>query len=172
MLMPSEWYPLLLGEGTFDSRDEAERITGLLTRRYNEILSSLSRHREDHPAPSLGDEALAEWCRGYIEAARGDSAWMNDEPAVLQLFKFSFLAGEVDLVGEENDKGEVIEDATEYERRYRRGLPAQVLCNHQYWVERRRAEYVPSEPAVTSKVGRNDPCPCGSGRKYKRCCLG
>jgi HEAT repeat protein len=23
-----------------------------------------------------------------------------------------------------------------------------------------------------SKVGRNDPCPCGSGQKYKRCCLG
>ena len=22
------------------------------------------------------------------------------------------------------------------------------------------------------KVGRNDPCPCGSGRKYKRCCAG
>ena len=21
------------------------------------------------------------------------------------------------------------------------------------------------------KVGRNDPCPCGSGRKYKHCCL-
>ncbi|CAN5199010.1 hypothetical protein BH24PSE2_BH24PSE2_08750 [soil metagenome] len=21
------------------------------------------------------------------------------------------------------------------------------------------------------KTGRNDPCPCGSGRKYKRCCL-
>ncbi|HRF11915.1 MAG TPA: SEC-C metal-binding domain-containing protein, partial [Candidatus Accumulibacter phosphatis] len=20
------------------------------------------------------------------------------------------------------------------------------------------------------KVGRNDPCPCGSGRKFKRCC--
>ena len=23
-----------------------------------------------------------------------------------------------------------------------------------------------------AKVGRNDPCPCGSGRKFKRCCLG
>jgi uncharacterized protein YecA (UPF0149 family) len=23
-----------------------------------------------------------------------------------------------------------------------------------------------------SKVGRNDPCPCGSGKKYKRCCGG
>jgi hypothetical protein len=22
------------------------------------------------------------------------------------------------------------------------------------------------------KIGRNDPCPCGSGRKYKRCCMG
>jgi len=24
---------------------------------------------------------------------------------------------------------------------------------------------------MASKVGRNDPCPCGSGRKYKKCCL-
>jgi len=24
----------------------------------------------------------------------------------------------------------------------------------------------------TEKIGRNDPCPCGSGRKYKKCCLG
>ena len=22
----------------------------------------------------------------------------------------------------------------------------------------------------TPKVGRNDPCPCGSGKKYKQCC--
>lgn len=26
-------------------------------------------------------------------------------------------------------------------------------------------------PLRKSKVGRNDPCPCGSGRKYKKCCL-
>ena len=24
----------------------------------------------------------------------------------------------------------------------------------------------------TPKVGRNDPCPCGSGKKYKKCCAG
>ncbi|MFL5289843.1 MAG: SEC-C metal-binding domain-containing protein [Rhodopila sp.] len=23
----------------------------------------------------------------------------------------------------------------------------------------------------SAKVGRNDPCPCGSGKKYKKCCL-
>lgn len=27
--------------------------------------------------------------------------------------------------------------------------------------------YIRAEP----KVGRNDPCPCGSGKKYKKCCL-
>ena len=26
------------------------------------------------------------------------------------------------------------------------------------------------KPAVSKKVGRNDPCPCGSGKKYKKCC--
>jgi preprotein translocase subunit SecA len=25
---------------------------------------------------------------------------------------------------------------------------------------------------VPKKVGRNDPCPCGSGKKFKKCCLG
>ena len=24
---------------------------------------------------------------------------------------------------------------------------------------------------MTAKPGRNDPCPCGSGNKYKKCCL-
>jgi hypothetical protein len=33
------------------------------------------------------------------------------------------------------------------------------------------AEYVPAKPLVRErKIGRNDPCPCGSGKKYKKCC--
>ena len=32
-----------------------------------------------------------------------------------------------------------------------------------------------NEPAtirrISPKVGRNEPCPCGSNRKYKHCCL-
>jgi HEAT repeat protein len=28
----------------------------------------------------------------------------------------------------------------------------------------------PAEPVRSRKVGRNDPCPCGSGKKYKKCC--
>ena len=38
-------------------------------------------------------------------------------------------------------------------------------------------EDAPARPRVekrkkTGKIGRNDPCPCGSGRKYKKCCIG
>ena len=28
----------------------------------------------------------------------------------------------------------------------------------------------PQRPLVSAKVGRNDPCSCGSGKKYKKCC--
>jgi peptide deformylase len=31
-------------------------------------------------------------------------------------------------------------------------------------------EYKP-EPIVSEKVGRNESCPCGSGKKYKKCCI-
>jgi hypothetical protein len=35
-------------------------------------------------------------------------------------------------------------------------------------------ESEPEKPAANPNrnVGRNDPCPCGSGKKYKKCCLG
>jgi uncharacterized protein YecA (UPF0149 family) len=30
---------------------------------------------------------------------------------------------------------------------------------------------LPGQPFKSApKTGRNDPCPCGSGRKYKQCC--
>ena len=32
------------------------------------------------------------------------------------------------------------------------------------------SEPKPQSPVITEKVGRNDPCPCGSGKKFKNCC--
>jgi preprotein translocase subunit SecA len=35
----------------------------------------------------------------------------------------------------------------------------------------KRLGYVKLTPIVAgNKVGRNDPCPCNSGKKYKKCC--
>lgn len=52
-----------------------------------------------------------------------------------------------------------------------RGMPANSIM--QGLRERRNAAKNPTMPtqATTAKVGRNSPCPCGSGRKYKQCCL-
>lgn len=33
------------------------------------------------------------------------------------------------------------------------------------------AAFLPPLPAPLPKVGRNEPCPCGSGKKYKSCCM-
>ncbi|MCR5793147.1 MAG: SEC-C domain-containing protein, partial [Lachnospiraceae bacterium] len=41
--------------------------------------------------------------------------------------------------------------------------------------ERRKELYLEEKKSGTivkdKKIGRNDPCPCGSGKKYKQCCL-
>lgn len=36
----------------------------------------------------------------------------------------------------------------------------------------RKRRQAASEPPLQPKVGRSDPCPCGSGKKFKKCCLG
>ncbi|MDA1195603.1 MAG: SEC-C metal-binding domain-containing protein [Planctomycetota bacterium] len=49
-------------------------------------------------------------------------------------------------------------------------LAAQVRASASAYRDR-AAGRTPQERRVAPKVGRNDPCPCGSGQKYKRCCL-
>ncbi len=52
----------------------------------------------------------------------------------------------------------------EFQRRKRRELEAARLAGS--------GDYQPVQQVVRSsaRVGRNDPCPCGSGKKYKKCC--
>jgi uncharacterized protein len=41
-----------------------------------------------------------------------------------------------------------------------------------FWMAQRRRQHLGSQPQRRDapKVGRNDPCSCGSGKKYKKCC--
>ena len=71
------------------------------------------------------------------------------------------IADEPDLGGPEY--AELSEQAAEL-------IPAWVQQIHD---AKEAGEALPqSVPMVprSAKVGRNDPCPCGSGRKYKKCC--
>ncbi|WP_149777228.1 UPF0149 family protein [Ruegeria intermedia] len=49
---------------------------------------------------------------------------------------------------------------------------AGVMRLHHYFVRRREYRAPSAEPFVRSsgKTKRNDPCPCGSGKKFKQCC--
>jgi uncharacterized protein len=46
-------------------------------------------------------------------------------------------------------------------------LPAAIACIDDYWRIVRTP--TPTLRREGPKVGRNDPCPCGSGRKFKQC---
>lgn len=49
---------------------------------------------------------------------------------------------------------------------------AEFLRVNGVWFYHREARLGPAPiRSATPKIGRNEPCPCGSGRKYKQCCL-
>jgi hypothetical protein len=83
---------------------------------------------------------------------------------------------DLDPLTEESD----IKMEIDLERLYFNMLDAKAdwLYNLPQWdsilsVEKREEiskEHKQSKIAVSSKVGRNDPCSCGSGKKYKKCC--
>jgi uncharacterized protein len=54
-------------------------------------------------------------------------------------------------------------------------MAAGLLGAYQYFRAQRESEvgiHSPEPRRGMPKIGRNDPCPCGSGKKYKRCCGG
>lgn len=71
----------------------------------------------------------------------------------------------------------------DYEKLYYNMVAAKAdwLYNLPQWdkhltAERRKELYKAQKSSTTivkgKKIGRNDPCPCGSGKKYKKCCGG
>lgn len=73
--------------------------------------------------------------------------------------------------GQEDDGGEV-----EFIARFReKGVPRQHHENAQFKKDNGRWYFcegvmVKPKPVTVNKPGRNDPCTCGSGLKYKKCC--
>ena len=49
------------------------------------------------------------------------------------------------------------------------GYPYAVKGIHDFWKHMRQPVDHARKP-IRKKAGRNEPCPCGSERKYKRCC--
>lgn len=179
LIMPSEWLPRIWGDGNpdFESEAEANAVIGAIMGRYNAIAQQVSHGREAlDPVfweSADGDVIAGDWAEGFLDAVRlRPQRWMelfeDEEARVL-------VAPIVALTCDEAGAPFVDADDEEVARLNREAaslIPAAVAAIDQFWKER-RASGDPADreaPGHARKVGRNAPCPCGSGRKFKRCC--
>ena len=115
------------------------------------------------------------WCMAYLHGVDlSPEDWFDaldeEESEFLdeRLYPMMVLTGEAEAAAREhNEEWPEGEDLDELLGDCEDQLPAAVAEIHRFWVAKRGAGTVRRE---APKVGRNDPCPCGSGKKYKQCC--
>ena len=149
--------------------EQAQHVLGLVMRLYNQIVTDLNAGQQITPSDA-DDDDIELWCAGYLKAARMDDVWLADERGTLFLFPMAVLADEVDLVGEQDFEGNVIKDPAPQLRQCRDALDATVHEATLYWTAWRHKSVAAPVASRSHKVGRNEPCPCGSGSKFKKCC--
>lgn len=182
-VMPSEYLPEVFGRekedaNHFESVEEANDILALIMRHWNDIAGTLSEGEVYFPLlleNENGGEHGNDWARGFIRGTRlchhGWAELLADDRQGGCMIPMLMLYHEHDEdpvlrpkpIGPEQ-REKVIEsmaaglgEAYRYFRQH--GNPDASTCG-------------PEPRHTASKIGRNAPCPCGSGKKYKRCCGG
>jgi uncharacterized protein len=183
---PSGYLPVILGGGRSSSRvfkdlEDANDALSLLMRYWNSIAQDFAKESV-HLAYLLkasGDGVPGcAWARGYMRgtrlAPRGWSRIFSDEREGLML-TIPLAAGEVDpawpkepLTDERSDEllKQMLAAAGRAYNYFREERSQRVQASF----EGKLAPTSPPYERAAVKVGRNDPCPCGSGKKYKKCC--
>jgi uncharacterized protein len=172
LVLPSRWLPVALGERPeYASHEQAQEAYELVMRFYNQCVRAaaaedfalLLYRRED------GSDDLETWCAGFLDGVDlSEPDWYEagdrDEVDEL-LFPFIVLAGELPDKEQRQFKPaewqELVKSCEET-------IGDAIVEIREYWnVLRNPPATVRRE---SPKTGRNDPCPCGSGKKFKRCC--
>jgi uncharacterized protein len=169
----SQWMPLALGEARESvASDDTGDTCSLLVRFYNQCVADVNRDSFDLILyDGLADDGrdFATWCGGFLDGVqlcevdwfeRGDP----DEVDEL-LYPFVVLAGELPARERRSFKPAEWRSLV---HACQDGLADAIVDVREYW----RVMRAPPETLrrLTPKTGRNDPCPCGSGKKYKHCC--
>jgi len=185
MIPPSDWLPLVWNsEGgsdpVFEDLAHANKVMGLVMEYYNQVALALFEQPDSYaplfPVDTRNDDVIWEvWIEGFDKAAKlRPQAWLplaaadtRTAEAWRGLMKLAELA-----------RAELRVSAEQY-RALSAGAPEKIAG----WVldlnDWRLAQYQPPPSlrtgagpfaSASAKVGRNAGCPCGSGKKYKRCC--
>ena len=172
LLPPSAWIPVVLPNGAADlDAATAQRFLGLVLRLHNEVLDAVNGR--EAIIPGTEDVAACEsFANGYAAGAEIDPLWIGDADRWTFASCIAYLGGRLDLVPKDTlAKFDAEPDA---KLTIRRDIHKIFVTTHDSFLKLRRAAIsppAPSSPAPGARVGRNDACPCGSGKKYKRCCL-
>jgi uncharacterized protein len=179
-LLPSLWMPKVFGGKNPGFKTDADfnEFVRLVMGFYNDVVARFE-HDPTHFEPTFYESrgpgkrvfVVDEWCWGFMKGVRLNSAaWKSlkrERPELLKPMElFGTTAGfrELDASG-----------AVAMHRKWSPKITPAVRAIHAYWMPKRRADFEAVRAAGTvrrqgPKVGRNEPCPCGSGRKFKLCC--
>ena len=171
-LNPTNWLPEILGEESlFDAKErtEIERLVMAMAAdmrmKLNEkILPDLWFYEDE-----AGNPDFYTWCNAYLYALDiVPTDWFEavDQEEFEDLFYPIMALGGI---YDDEENSEIILHLNEKElTQLESDLPHVLLDIYWYW------QAIINKPQTVrregEKVGRNDPCPCGSGKKYKACC--
>jgi len=170
-LNPTNWLPEILGEESlFDAKERTE-----IERLVMAMAADMRMKLNEKTLPDLwfyedeaGNPDFYTWCNAYLYALDiVPTDWFEaaDQEEFEDLFYPIMALGGI---YDEEENGEVILHLNEKElTQLESDLPHVLLDIYWYW------QAIINKPQTVrregEKVGRNDPCPCGSGLKYKQC---
>jgi len=190
LILPSEWQPALFPDGIplLETSEDIETAMMGLMQCYNQLNSSRLDGLLHCPFDQVAyiDTGLAPmaraWCEGFgLGITLRRQYWIDHQMS--DVFKSALST--IMIISDEKIGTDLLKQAgrrnssSERSKLFREcldNLPNAVEILIQDCVEY-DAEYspdvnpyLPSEPVRSQKVGRNAPCPCGSGKKFKKCC--
>ena len=192
LIPPSEWIPIVFTdqEGGYETRDEAERVLEAMMALYNDCGQERTEGTAFLPPgceikpqalDNLTDDApLSRWARGFLTGhSYLDDLWDKYTPEeldeelgsiimVLTFFASPKLAGAYHK--ESKGKASLDELAETVVTIFPHAMIEYALLGRSIFQARREAGDFDPEPSSRPKIGPNDPCPCGSGKKFKKCC--
>ena len=171
-LNPTNWLPEILGEESlFDAKERTE-----IERLVMAMAADMRMKLDEKILPDLwfyedeaGNPDFYTWCNAYLYALDiVPTDWFEavDQEEFEDLFYPIMALGGI---YDDEENGEVILHLNEKElTQLESDLPHVLLDIYWYW------QAIINKPQTVrregEKVGLNDPCPCGSGKKYKACC--
>ncbi len=166
--MASDYLPKIWGTAdasvpAWDSEQQLRYFMSLLQKHWNAIAARGNAHAPHLPfMDHFGEEAPGQlWAEGFIAGVDlYEFAWAP-------LFENKRVSDTVPVIAALAKDGEPLPESMRAE--IVNQLPDILHIIAAYW---QNPSAFPSGPMRSAKTGRNEPCPCGSGKKYKKCCGG